>query len=115
MGLCEVLVTLTDAVAKTCSKRDPQFELLAHILRAAPVYRDACRLDAWDSAYRHASADGPVSPEVELLDLIYYELGSFNLYGAFDVAGTAEEYRRVVRELEARGVRVSPAADVTDW
>ncbi len=115
MGLCEVVGCLADAVAARHSDRRGWHNLLIHILRAAPIYRDAGRLDAWDEAFRYARGDTESSsPIVELLDSIA-DLGSYNMYGAFDAPGTQQEYNRLVQRFEAAGVPIPTAPDLSDW
>jgi hypothetical protein len=113
MGLCEVLASLAHAVARG-QGGDPRVTLLAHLLRAAPVYRDASRLDAWEQAYTHARGNDSPSTAVDLLDGIF-DLGTYNIYGAFDVPGTKEEYLRVVQKLQQAGIGTPPADDMSQW
>jgi hypothetical protein len=115
VGLCEVVGLLAEAVAAKYIQRSEWDNLLIHILRSAPIYRDAGRLDAWDEAFRDARGDvDRSSPIVVLLDAIA-DLGSYNMYGAFDLAGTQQEYSRVVQTLEAEGVVIPPCLDFSDW
>ena len=115
LGLCETIAALADAVGITFENRSAWDDLLIHILRSAPVYRDAGRLDAWDEAYRHARGGLDHSTSIiELLDLIA-ELGTYNMYGAFDVTGTKVEYDRVVSALAGQGVRIPTVPAITGW
>jgi hypothetical protein len=115
MALCEVVGSLADAVAAKHDNRSGWHNLLIHILRAAPIYRDAGRLDAWDEAFRYARGDKEASAQiVELLDAIA-DLGIYNMYGAFDVPGTQQEYDRVAQTLKAAGVLTPAAPDLSDW
>jgi hypothetical protein len=115
MGLCEVVGCLADAVAAKYDNRSGWHTLLIHILRSASIYRDAGRLDAWDDAFRDARGDkDDSSPIVELLDAIA-DLGSYNLYGAFDAPGTRQEYHRVLQLFEAEGVLAPAVPDLSDW
>ncbi len=69
MALCEVVASLADAVAAAHANRNGWHNLLIHILRSAPVYRDGGRLDAWDEAYSYARGGlNSSSPILELLD-----------------------------------------------
>jgi hypothetical protein len=115
LGLCDVVGSLADAVAATHHHRSGWHNLLIHILRAAPIYRDAGRLDAWDEAFRYARGDAEAtSPIVELLDAVS-DLGSFNMYGAFDVSGTQQEFIRLVRRFEAAGVPTPTISEISGW
>jgi hypothetical protein len=114
VGLCELVAILTKAVAKVRPTHDPKSALLVHILSAAPVYLDAGRLDAWDQAYTYARGNEPASAEIELLDMIF-DLGSYNLYGAFDAAGTMAEYSRLVQNLERSGVPTPVVSELSVW
>jgi hypothetical protein len=49
-----------------------------------------------------------------LLDAIA-DLGTYNLYGAFDAPGTQEKYNRVVKLLQAEGVQVPSGFDLVGW
>jgi hypothetical protein len=66
LGLCEVVCSLADAVAAKYDNRSGWHNLLIHILRSAPICRDAGRLDAWDEAFR-AAATGAISVKVAAL------------------------------------------------
>jgi hypothetical protein len=115
LGLCEIVGSLADAVAAKHGNRSGWQDLLLHILRSAPGYRDAGRLDAWDEAFRYARGDAEsTSPIIELLDAIY-DLGSYNMYGSFDVPGTQQEYDRLVRKFDAAGIPTPATPDLSDW
>lgn len=114
MGLCEIVGSLADAVAATQDDRSGWQNLLLHILRSAPIYRDADRLDVWDEAFRYARGEAEPSPFVELIDAIH-DLGSYNLYGAFDASGTQQEYDRLVQRFRAAGIPTPVAPDLSDW
>jgi hypothetical protein len=105
---------LADNVANARPALDPRLALLVHILRSMPVYRDANRLDLWESAFRNAGRDMPPSRENELLDLIW-DLATYNLYGAFDAAGTSAEYQRLAKDLLAAGVPAPASIQFVGW
>ena len=115
MGLCEAVASLADAVAARQHQRSGWHNLLIHILRSAPIYRDAGRLDLWDETFRQARGDAEAAlPLVELLDTIA-DLGSYNMYGAFDVPGTRQEYNRLVERFRAAGIPTPAVANLSDW
>jgi hypothetical protein len=114
LGLCDVIASLADAVADKHGSRSSWDNLLIHILRAAPIYRDAGGLDAWDEAFRYARRGATSSPILELLDAIA-DLGSHNLYGAFDAHGTEREYTLLVQKFGAAGVQTPLAPNLSGW
>jgi hypothetical protein len=115
VGLCEVVGSLVDAVWAKYEIRSTRHNLLIHLLRLVSVHRDAGRLDAWDEAYRYARIQENRSTSLtELLDAIA-DLGTYNLYGAFDAPGTQEKYNREVKLLQAEGVQVPLGFDLMGW
>jgi hypothetical protein len=112
--MCEVVSSLAEAVVATQSNRSGWHNLLLHILRAAPIYRDAGRLDAWDEAFRYARGKADSSHLVEFIDAIH-DFGTYNMYGAFDAPGTRQEYERLVQKFRAAGISTPEAADLSDW
>ncbi len=114
MGVCEFVGSLADAVAATQGGISGWHNLLLHILRSAPIYRDAGRLDAWDEAFRHARGAAESSHLLELIDAIF-DLGSYNMFGAFDTSGTQQEYERLVQKFQAAGILVPNTPVFSGW
>jgi hypothetical protein len=114
VGVCQVLAELANAVAEANRPLNHRHALMVHMLRSAPVYRDAGRLDAWEGAYQDAAGDDESSPVDQLLDSIF-RLGRHNLYAAFDAPGMQEHYRRLVREFSGAGIPTPESPDLTDW
>lgn len=114
MGVCAVVAELAEAVAEARGPLGPRHALMVHVLRSAPVYSRAGRLDAWEGAYQDAGGDDESHPVDRLLDAIF-SLGRHNLYVGFDEPGTADRYRRLARDLAAVGVPVPHAPDVSGW
>jgi hypothetical protein len=113
--LCESVALLADVVAAEYDSRSEWEDLLLHLLRSAPIYRDARRLDAWDMAFVQARGDKEAaSPFVELVDAVA-DVATFNLYGAFDVPGTQRVLDRVVQLMQAKGISAMPVSDLSDW
>jgi hypothetical protein len=84
-------------------------------LKDAPRYCDERRLDLWEEAYKNALKDDEELLEnFQLIDLVY-ELGAFNLFGAFDAVGTQNLYNHIVRQLTNKGLVVSKDFDVSKW
>ena len=114
MGVCEVIAVLADAVAAMHHPLHHRHVLMVHVLRSALVYRQAGRLDAWESAYIDAEGNVEPTPINELLDSIF-DLGRNNLYTQFDEAGTQEYYRKLVRQFSEAGILTPEAPDLSDW
>jgi hypothetical protein len=114
LGLCEVVGSLADSVEEAQGNLSGWHNLLLHILRSASIYRDAGRLDAWDEAFRYARGDTESSHLVELIDAIY-DLGSYNMYGAFDVPGTQQEYERLVQKFQEAGIPTPETPGLSGW
>ncbi|MDP1797720.1 MAG: hypothetical protein Q8K78_09575 [Planctomycetaceae bacterium] len=115
MGLCEAITALTDALAANCKDLDSRQRLRIHVIRSILIYRDARRIDAWDQAIRDVFGN---ERSVFITDQLIEEiadLGRLNLYGAFDVTETLNEYRRIVQRFKAEGISTPPIPDFSDW
>jgi uncharacterized protein (TIGR02996 family) len=113
-GVCAVVAALADAVAEAKRPLHHRHVLMVHVLRSAPVYSDAGRLDAWEGAYGDAAGDEESSVVDQLLDRIF-SLGRHNLYAAFDEQGTWECYQELVREFAREGIATPASPDLSVW
>ncbi|HET6425297.1 MAG TPA: hypothetical protein VFG20_16535, partial [Planctomycetaceae bacterium] len=93
---------------------DPRHALMVHILRSAPVYRDAVRMDAWEGAYQDAGGDDESSPLDGWLDSIF-ALGRLNMYTAFDQGRTEERYQQLVARFHDARIPISGTPDLSQW
>lgn len=114
MGVCEVVATLADAVAVAHRPLHRRHDLMVHVLRSAPVYREAARLDAWEAAYQDAAREREASPVDDLLEAIY-EFGRYNMYGQFDGLRTREQFARLRHRFATQGILTPVSPDLSDW
>jgi hypothetical protein len=108
------MASLAYAVAEARRPLTPRQALKVHVLWSASVYRDAGRLDAWEQAYANAARDTEPSPVDELLDAIF-ELGTYNMYRAFDAPGTLREYQHLQKKFAAEDVFAPATPHLSDW
>ena len=114
MGVLAVVAALADAVKQAKKPLNRRHALMVHVLRSAPVYGDAGRLDAWESAYQEAAGNDESTEVDQLLDSIF-SLGRHNLYAAFDEAGTAERYQELVQQFRTAGIPTPEWHDLSRW
>ena len=114
MGVCEVVAELANTVAEARRPLNHRHTLMVHVLRSAAVYRDAGRLDAWESAYQDAGGDDESSTIDQLLDSIF-SFGRYNLYAGFNGPGTRKRYQELAREFSEAGIPIPESPNVSDW
>jgi hypothetical protein len=87
---------------------------MVHVLRSAPIYKSAGRLDSWEDAYQYAAGKCVSSPIDQLLESIF-SLGRHNLYTRFDEPGTWERYQNLAREFTEAEIPTPESPDLSDW
>ncbi|MCC6738748.1 MAG: hypothetical protein IT452_06855 [Planctomycetia bacterium] len=114
MGVCDVVADLAKAIERDLGPLQPRHALLAKLLAMGPSYLAAGDLGSWDEACVRWVDDPPTEKAGFALEDVF-EFARHNMYGAFDVRWTRDEYEDLCRRLKSRGVAVVPGADVSDW
>lgn len=115
MGVCVTVKSLAESVSTVKTPEDSRHRILVEILRLMPLYRDIFGLVAWESAFRGALAEEDDDSEVGQILYEVFDFGTFNMYGAFDADGTAQEFERVSAWLRQGGVPVLQPQGIADW
>lgn len=106
LGIADVVVVLGEAVAAARAPLLPHEQWLRDALCAMPQHRAAGDLGAWKEAYQTAVPDSDTPTRTETLLDAVFDFGRCNLYGAFDLARTASEFKQVVDALREQGVGI---------
>lgn len=121
MSVVSVVVRLADLVAQWGAPLPSWEQELHQQLVEMPGQLASRSLGEWDERFREAWHSGTQDGE-PLPDSVAYmlgriaDLGSFNLYGAFDAPGTRAEYISVLADLSrCLGVQLPLADDLTGW
>jgi hypothetical protein len=114
MGLSEIVAELANALTAARQPLTHRERFLLHVLSGMPKYRDVSRLDLWETAYKEVIPDNDLSETEQIIDDIF-SLGQYNLYGAFDAAGTTDCYNKLAARLAQKGLRLPPVQGVQDW
>jgi hypothetical protein len=113
MGVSVAVREMANAVAAMFD--DPTVRSVASVLAEMPDWSQQRHLDVWEQRSQDALANVDTKEvPMNLLDEIF-EFGAFNLYGAFDVAGTTRNYRQLIETLSKHSVAVSGAQSVTSF
>ena len=114
MSLCETIAALTDSVRKVYDPLPPREALIANILCAAPVYRNAKLLNLWAGAYQDVTYDVAQSTVQQLFAGIF-ELANCCLYAAYREERVREEYVKLKDKLFQAGVFELDYPDLSGW
>ena len=114
MGLCEVISEIALLVASQRAPLSEREAYLAFILQGMPYFRNIRRLDLWEAAYQEVAPDTDASQTEHLFGELF-ELGRYNLYGAFSQDGIRRGYEELKEKFIACGVSVSHSGDILDW
>ncbi len=97
MSLCNTIATLAHEVEKQLSDISETQLAMLEILKKMPEYKKKKRLDLWDDDYRNVMSETN-SFNNRIIDRIW-NLGGFNLFGAFEVNKTYQYYQQMVQDL----------------
>src|SRR5215213_2746220 len=110
MSLCEVISELAALVARQRAPLSAREAYLAFILTGMPYFRDIRRLDLWETAYNGVAPDRGASQTEQLLEELF-QLGQYNLYGAYSPEGTQRCYRDLRQKFIAAGLNTAWSVD----
>src|SRR5262245_45718949 len=99
MAICDVVVTLANAIRETCELTLAQ-NLVVNEIQSMPLYRE--RLDIWDKVARKLV--GLLESDQSTIGRILNDLVEFsteNLYGAIDERTTVAEYQDLAQKFRA--------------
>lgn len=114
MGVCAVVSALAGAIERDLGPLPARHALLARLLTLGPLYLEVKDLASWDAACVPWVDDPPTETIGFALEDLF-EFARHNMYGAFDVRWTCDEYEELCRRMKSRGVAVAPGADVSGW
>ena len=112
--LCDLVSELAKLVGRQCAPLSDREAYLTFVLTGMPYFRDVKRLDIWETAFTNLLEDDFASETERLLGAIY-ELGSYNLYGAFSSEGTTAAYKVTQQILNDVGLDPPNIVDIPDW
>jgi hypothetical protein len=117
VGVCEVVSEVAKSLERTLREGATERQLLMlRLMQAAPIYREAKRLDAWDDACKVLIEDDPA--RITLLDRMLeatLDFAAINLYSKFSERAAREAYDGLGRILSEAHVHAPPDADLTKW
>ena len=87
---------------------------LCFLLEGMPRFRNVGRLDIWESAYQSVSELHNQSKTEALLEKVF-ELGRFNLYGAFDTDGTMHYFEELGQQFAKHGYELPSNCDLSEF
>jgi len=107
MGICATVRNLAICLRETEFPFTQRQKLQLEILKLGPNYLEIMNLPAWESAFQDTMLDDDDLSEQGILISEIYELGMFNMYGAFQVNETKKYADKVVKALIDKGVKVN--------
>jgi hypothetical protein len=115
MGVSEVTADIAVAISNARAPLTAREAYLLFILRGMPLFRDVCRFDLYDNAYRQVAREKDSSATERLIDAVFW-LGADCFYGAYSEASTRDYYLdKLVPHMESEGVAVSRSVDLSKW
>ncbi len=85
------------------------------VLKKMPEYGKIERLDLWEENFHNAvKKNNGENKNLEIVEEIF-ELGTYNLYGAFAKKGTQVFYNNLVKKLIEQGFSLRNDMDVSCW
>ncbi len=115
MGICSTVASLAEAVSKAKAPLEPRHRLQVDILKLMPLYSEIWNLSPWEHAFQDVVKEPDDESETGLLLWEIFDFGRYNMYSAFDPAGTRDCYIALTDLLKEKGVALSGKHDIDSW
>lgn len=109
MRISTTVQTIAEALDASSTALSPSQQTRIGLLRLMPAYAEVRDLGAWEQAYQGVPTSDAETDFGHLLDAVF-EFGGYNLYCAFDLAGTRGLYACLSERLCRAGIN-HPAPD----